>query len=511
MLRSKRHLEDDDDTWASEMKRERVRRGRVDINEHGESLSLHTESGAGSHVFQGAETTGNARAHYGNSYHQENHFHHVSNTSQENEPPRLIAKLKFEGMYDRVSSVSPAYADTCRWILDQPEYLSWLDDAHRHAHNGVFWIKGNPGSGKSTLMKLLLSHNEKNNRDDAIASFFFNARSNTILPKSTEGMYRSLLCQIFTQMRQLESSMAYRFEGPTRDRWPIEILENCFRDTVKSLGQDIRLICYIDALDECDFDEARRAVECFEESSQTATFESTQFWICLASRYYPHIKMQKHRELRLDHRTEHLNDISLYVHHKLSITGPPELKQEIENEIQRRCSGAFLWVVLVVKIIKEDDDAGFDPDRIRAILNAVPDQLDELFASILKKPDNALVAALQWALFSRVPLYVDQLYFAIPTGVGDLRTALWNEEDSDMQRMKRYIIHRSRGLIEVMESSRGGEVQLIHESIREHLLSGGLAGMDESLKQNVEANSHARLSEWYQRYMKLGILEHYDL
>lgn len=78
MLRRKRHLEDDDDTWASEMERERVRRGRVDINE---SLPLHTGSGAGSHVFQGAETTGNARAHYGNSYHQENHYHDVPKTS----------------------------------------------------------------------------------------------------------------------------------------------------------------------------------------------------------------------------------------------------------------------------------------------------------------------------------------------------------------------------------------------------------------------------------------------
>lgn len=47
--------------------------------------------------------------------------------------------------------------------------------------------------------------------------------------------------------------------------------------------------------------------------------------------------------------------------------------------------------------------------------------------------------------------------------------------------------------------------------MREHLLSGGLGDMDQSLKQNIEGKSHARLSEWCQRYMKLGILNYYDL
>lgn len=151
--------------------RERIRPKRYTIDE--QTVSTHSQRlSTGGHVFRRAKAKGNARTHHGDSYQWNTTHYDGPNTSQANEPAKLVDKLKFVGMSDRVSSVSPAYADTCRWILGRPEYLAWWNDAHRHEHNGVLWIKGHPGSGKSTLMKLLLNHSEGSSRDGAVASFF---------------------------------------------------------------------------------------------------------------------------------------------------------------------------------------------------------------------------------------------------------------------------------------------------------------------------------------------------
>lgn len=359
-------------------------------------------------------------------------------------------------------------------------------------------------------MKLLLKHGGESNRDDVVASFFFNARSSTVLPKSAKGMYRSLLCQILKQLPQLEPCVADQFEGPKREHWPVEMLENAFRDVIKDLGQSLRATCYIDALDECYDREVRRAVACFEDIAKTAESAGTLFWICLSSRYYPRIKMQRHSELLLDRQQEHL-DISHYVQDKLSIEEPS--KQALGSEIQQRCSGVFLWVVLVVEMINEEHDKGSNLSQLRASLRAVPHELSDLFARSLRRADDMLIVALQWVLFSRTRLSLIELYFAILTGVGDLRSALWKQHHGDIERMKRYIVHRSRGLIEIVETpfEAVGWVQFIHKSVRGVILILGLEGIDQSSVQQMEAKSHAKLFECCQPYMNLGILEYCGL
>ena len=70
-----------------------------------------------------------------------------------------------------------------------------IDVAQQADHVGFFWIQGNPGTGKSTLMKLLFEVAELNAKDDPsqiMLSFFFLARG-TVEEKSTTGLYRSLL------------------------------------------------------------------------------------------------------------------------------------------------------------------------------------------------------------------------------------------------------------------------------------------------------------------------------
>ena len=67
----------------------------------------------------------------------------------------LLPRLYFQHMVNRSESIPRAHKRTFEWLF-QPRYgfCTWL----RERDNGLFWITGKPGSGKSTLMKFLYNH-----------------------------------------------------------------------------------------------------------------------------------------------------------------------------------------------------------------------------------------------------------------------------------------------------------------------------------------------------------------
>ena len=95
-------------------------------------------------------------------------------------------------MDNRLNNVALPQHDTCNWLFETPEFTKWKDLADIQDHNGVLWIKGHPGVGKSTLMKHTLSYCKENFENYAIASYFFNARG-AVLERSPLGLMRSLL------------------------------------------------------------------------------------------------------------------------------------------------------------------------------------------------------------------------------------------------------------------------------------------------------------------------------
>lgn len=100
--------------------------------------------------------------------------------------------LKFDRMRERFSSVRKASGMTCNWLFANLEYQRWLDHNRVSEHYGFLWIKGKPGSRKSTIMKHAAYAAMDTKPPVTVITFFFNARG-TFLEKSTIGMYRSLL------------------------------------------------------------------------------------------------------------------------------------------------------------------------------------------------------------------------------------------------------------------------------------------------------------------------------
>lgn len=475
----------------------------------------HQQSHRALQTFDNVSVTGDARGHFGNIYHTYHNVYHgtrkrapstedeeVTHTqkkkrfSEEEKLNALLESLGFDGMESRLGTISPAHAESCNWIFRTPQYLRWQDDAHGYRHHGLLWIKGHPGSGKSTLMKHALRVASENATAEIIVHFFFDAQGTQVLGRSAEGMYRSLLYQIL----QARPRLAAGLRMLASENWPTELLKNMLRNVVRSLQPEDNLTCYIDALDECMGNEIRDAVAFFEDIGDIVVTDNIRFRLCLSSRHFPHITMRKHVELKLDKQPDHLVSIVHYSRTKMSwLDLADSTMNDILTGIRDRCSGVFLWAALVIKILRERHDCGASHNELMHSLEQVPEGLDQLLTRILSNPDEALIACFQWVLFSGLSS-VEQLYFAIKTSTGKLATGEWNRDAVDIRSMERFIVYSSRGFIE----STYGVFRFIHESIEEYLRAGGLARLINIEQGTLKGASHSRMAQSCFAYLRLN-------
>lgn len=154
--------------------------------------------------------------------------------------------------------------------------------------------------------------------DNVIFSFFFNARS-AQPQKSTEGMYRSLPCQLLEQMPRLAARLPRReYERLQKPGWPIQLLQDVLREALL-LVDSARLTCYVDALDECQDEDAHEMVELFDRLGTSAAAAHVSVHIFLSSRHYPQIHIPKCQQLILEQQSDHGSDIVRYIESKLEI------------------------------------------------------------------------------------------------------------------------------------------------------------------------------------------------
>ncbi|KAF3256424.1 hypothetical protein TWF192_001849 [Orbilia oligospora] len=409
----------------------------------------------------------------------------------------VMDALKFNHMDNRQVTIKTAHAETCRWLLTKPEFKNWLDDNQISDHHGFLWIKGKPGTGKSTLMKFALKHCERTIKKAKFLSFFFNARGEG-LEKSTIGMYRSLLYQLLKKIPRLQTvfdtlgspeTLASAYSSDIR------LLQDTFSRALGQMGQG-RLVCFIDALDECDEDQIREMLNFLwdlgvnPDLDTPATSGGVQLRVCFSSRHYPHITLKKGREMILEGQEGHDRDIVSYL--ATELIGKGKTVQQIREEILKKSSGIFLWVVLVVQILNKVYDGGGRPSLLRQRLEELPVGLSDLFKEILiKDTENKrdLLLCIEWILHAKRPLKPVELYIAILSGNYPEELGVWDPEEITEEDMGRFILNSSKGLAEFTKSS-DQTVQFIHESVRDFLIKEN--GLNQ-LWSDFGSSSHERL------------------
>jgi hypothetical protein len=177
-------------------------------------------------------------------------------------------------------------------------YTSWFNreaDSDRVIPE-LLWLKGKPGSGKSTLMKSLMNSNPRLDSPDSnnCMAFFFD-RKGSSKQKSSNGLYRSLLYQLVEADPAVCTFMLSKYEEKVRDLEPMEgastqrlhwstaelesILQDLFR--MDSMRPTIILI---DSVDECgEENEAKDVVKFCRDLLRHARENGAILNICIFS------------------------------------------------------------------------------------------------------------------------------------------------------------------------------------------------------------------------------------
>ncbi|KAF4205337.1 hypothetical protein CNMCM8927_006339 [Aspergillus lentulus] len=426
----------------------------------------------------------------------------------------LIDSLKFDQIDARQMTIKKAHAKTCRWLLNKPEYRDWLDNKKLGEHHGLLWMKGKPGTGKSTIMKFALADARKTMKDTIVMSFFFNARGED-LEKSTVGLYRALLSEILERDPELQcifdTPELRTWNSGGHRQWGVELLKDLCEQAILRLEQS-SLMCFIDALDECAEHQVRDMMSFFEHVGELAVDAGIRFRVLFSSRHYPYITIKRGMELILEGQPGHIQDITDYVNSELRI-GHSNRAMQIRSELQEKASGVFMWVILVVEILNKEYDRG-RVHALQQILHRLPGDLHDLFRDILTRDShnrNELLLCIQWVLFARQPLKPEELYFAILSGTEPGALTEWNTDVITIDVIRRFILDSSKGLAEITRSM-APTVEFIHESVRDYLLKeNGLCKIRPDFGSNLQGQSHDQLKHCCLTYVNVDVSKHVDL
>jgi ankyrin repeat protein len=393
---------------------------------------------------------------------------------------------------------------TCDWFFETEEFCDWRDRADLPANNGVLWLKGKPGAGKSTLMKHVFNHCKDNFSEQLLLAYFFNARGD-VLEKTYMGMLRSIVFQLTKQDEVVRKRFVQRcrekamiHEGSELEWQPSDL-----RDLlVIELGQRSTrpVILLIDALDECSESDAHLVVKFLQDLSAKATRSGATVRVCLSSRHYLSIDMNRKLELILESSEKHREDIMSYISENLY-----SKDEELYDEIEKKSDGVFLWAVLVVALLNEPLKAG-RIEQMKEILDSLPGDLEDVFDAMLHKDERhkaETVLILQWVLFSPRPLTPEELFFGVTIEVAPQLQGPWDRSQITSQVIERRIRDSSKGLIEIREGGDGPEAQFIHRSVNDFLhRNRRLCRLDPELGKDPIRASHKRLWSCCWKYLE---------
>ena len=277
----------------------------------------------------------------------------------------IIASLRYDDMSKRRDSIPAAHRRTFQWIHDQGIYFQrWLEE-----DAGVFWISGEAGSGKSTLVKYLYHDGATNyalqrwagEKNLVKVSFYF-WFNGTALEKPQEGLFRSLLFEIFRKCPSaIKEACPGRWKEDLGLPWSLPELMDTMASLQLGLSQS-RFGFFIYGLDEY----------CADEELYTDDPEHVKQIIKIMRRLseMPNVKLcVSNRPWHLFDRDYELSgqftalvneknrdDIRLCVQDRFDEAkafadswNRSEDLQKLIDEIVEESRGVFLWVALVIE------------------------------------------------------------------------------------------------------------------------------------------------------------------
>jgi hypothetical protein len=428
--------------------------------------------------------------------------------------------LRFETMTNRYETISEAHQRTFEWIFRDPEeedlpWSSFIDWAE--SGNGIYWINGKAGSGKSTLMRFIVDdsrtrgHLQKWAPHGALntpAFFFWNSG----VPEqcSQAGLLRSIIHDVLEKHTNLFPEVCPEEWGKALElakhgvpvaveSWSLSRLQKNFKRLVGCASEKNHFCFFIDGLDEYDGD--------YEEISEYFSSLSNLSYVkfCIASRPLIVFKdsFNGFPSLKLQELTS--KDIQRYIKDKLNghrrmkfwITREPEQCNRLAAQLIDKAEGVFLWVKLVVKSLLKGLSQRDGIPQLLKRLDAFPSDLELLYGHMLSLIDPIYMeeGAIFFQIFDatrtvqlRDESLVEVLYTAYTV---DLPRVFGTSEDDLRQAMKEEVELRDLTLLE----SKNFSIYAL-ESLTEYMddmlrtRCGGLIECELTQTNHAQANLH---------------------
>lgn len=415
----------------------------------------------------------------------------------------ILRSLMFDRMSARYSAIVEAHTRTFEWMFtpsqwppsdprSQVGFHDWLTHG-----NGIYWISGKPGSGKSTLMKYIYDYSQTRNclkvwAGDvrlATASFFFWI-AGTDMQKSQQGLLRQLLFEILKSCPDWISILCpERAENLIQADWSLPELKRAF-DRLSTLTTDskatTKFCIFIDGLDEYNGDhlDLIKTIECMGRLDNIKLCVSSRPWNCFEDAF----GRDARRKLYLQDLTR--DDIAAYARDKL--TEVQERYYTAENiiqfeglvtEIVSRAEGVFLWVFLVARSLREGILNGDSPSLLRERLLEMPSDLEEFFEKLIKSVNRIyrrrMAYTFQVALAAKSPLrlllysFIDERDSCPSFQERKRKSTIASKSDvKDIEAiMNRQLNGRYKGLLESHGDPGYKEVHFLHRTVRDFLIT----------------------------------------
>lgn len=388
----------------------------------------------------------------------------------------LLESLYVAATRWRIEDVETSCLNTFEWVFDPTivTYTTWLTQATADEHQRMYWIKGKPGSGKSTLMKYILESPQTikqlryaNCNDWILSGFFIHGRG-TAIEKSFKGLLCRLLYDILQQVEKLNSIAypLYALEAKSCG-WTVRSLQKCLREIIGQRTVHFNLCFFVDALDEFDDDHWRLA-EFLVEISRLPIPEVVNFKICIASRpwnvfydiFQPFDGFSIHEYTHKDIEVYSATKLKFVAHNQDTVS--PLCKSDIMNRICENAHGSFIWVRLVTDRLLEGRRDGDSEAQLIRHIESLPREIEDLYGQILGslKPRHTREAFVLLQIYtclhqeeqrwSRLDWFLNLV--ALSCGEEPRWTdALYDPTLRMLDEAKRFVFSRSGGLLEIFE------------------------------------------------------------
>ena len=384
-------------------------------------------------------------------------------------------------------------------------FVDWL-----RCGEGIFWISGKAGSGKSTLMKYIVDHKSTSeylgeyaqNSNLCVAAFFFHDRG-TQMQKSTHGLLRTILLHILREHRSL-----IKLAFP--EQWAIlvantncgsielspttEVLVAALKRLAQSACHEITICLFIDGIDEYDGND-EEIIEILKSILSSFRGSSARIKACISSRPYRSFEhaFRNFEHLKVQNLTR--SDITRFTVDTLRsyddedfMDRDNETTSSLISQVVDKASGVFLWVHLVTHSLGEGLRDGDTLEELQVKLAELPPTLEGLYTRMLQKikPAHRAQAAKLFQIMLGALQPFDLLTFSFADGGfeeamrSQVRPISVQESVLICRNMSKRVKSRCVGLLEVFPNKRPDPepirssidtVNFLHQTVKEFLTS----------------------------------------